>query len=673
MPIGTPPRRDPLSAARPDLAVAEHARVCLNPACRAPVGRSEAGLPGLTKGICPICETPYSFAPELSPDTVLKGRYDIVRCLGFGGVGWVYLARDRDMGQSWRVLKGPRNPDDPAVAGGFRTEFEVLLDLDHPNIVKIYDVVRPAHGADRSYLVMEYLDGGSLEELRSGSGPDGTAAAIPIPQALEYTLEILDAMEYLHTKGWLYCDLKPDNVMLSEGRIRLVDFGAARLASDRTTQPWGTPGFEAPEVDASHTTVRSDLYTVAGTLGALTLATSSGRWVSSFSARYADLRSVGLAPEYDPYLRLLARTRAPDPQARFASAAEMRQQAAGVLQQIRSGDHDVPRPHVSTMFSPPTRVFAPQPHPIAATELAAVVSRLPAPRTDPTDAAAGFLNSIGPVAAGELITLLAAAPAPTTEVVHQTIRARLALNDVTHAARLLASLPVPGTTDWRSRWHHGLVHLARGDLAAARSWFDQVYSLLPGEPAARLGYALACEVAGDRDLAAGHYAAVWAADPAAVSAAFGLARVRVGLDQRRAAATVLCSVPDTSTAALRARSCAVQVLLGAPGTVPDLADLVKAGSIAESLSHSLSGREWYLVEKLVMERALAWVQAHGTDAPPAAAGGRPERVLGTALDERALRLAAERVCRLLARHSLDQREREWFIDQANAVRPQTWF
>jgi serine/threonine-protein kinase PknG len=646
--------RDPGSAV---LAQAGHARYCPQSSCRTRLN--------LTSGFCPGCGTPYSFVPPLADGELRAGRYRIVGCLGHGGVGWVFLARDEAMDGIWRVLKGQRNPADREAAAAFVGERQALIALNHPRIVTITDALRESD-TDAGYLVMEYVDGGSLEDARAGIGPDGAPAAVDVGQALGYAVQILDAFEYLHEQGWLYCDLKPDNVMLIaghgvDGPLKLVDFGAARRIDNRVSPPWGTAGFEAPEVPLlgpAGPSVRSDIYTVGRTLAALTLTAHSAE-VRSVPAG-AELTGLGLPATHDPFVRLLARATATEPADRFGSAAEMREQVRGVRRQVRSAADGEPRPTRSTLFSPAACAFALHTD-VGELDLVEILLGLPMPLVDGADPAAGFLASLGPAEPAELIALLEKAPERTAQVTYRMVRAHLAVGRVAPAEELLAALPAD-LRDWALWWHRGLVALVGGDTAAARRWFDTVYGWLPGEVSARLAYAVACELDDDLTAAAAHYRGVWDTDRGIVAAAFGLARcLRVTADPRRAA-QVLLGMPEASRATALAVTCAVRILFEAPDDGHRLDAAVDAARVVTALP-PFAERD--LVEAFILRILLDCDLSDGRHAD--------RRVLGHPLDERSVRQAFERRCRRLARRAGRRSERIALVDLANAERPVTWW
>ncbi|MEU4641528.1 tetratricopeptide repeat protein [Micromonospora sp. NPDC023814] len=649
---------DPLSALVSQPVVPEHSRYCAKTTCRRRLPR--------VAGYCPDCGTRYSFTPPLANGDLRAGRYRIEGCLGNGGVGWVFLARDEDMDGAWRVLKGQRNPEDREAVAAFVAERQALIALNHPHIVTITHALRPESDRDAGYLVMEYVNGGTLEEARSAAGPGGGSCAVDVAQALGYGVQILDAFEYLHDQGWLYCDLKPENVMRVGGQgandpIKLVDFGAARRIDNTVSPAWGTAGFTAPEVERlgpAGPSVRSDLYTVGRTLAALTLVPRSVDVTRIPPGQ--DLLRLPVPARLDPFLRLLARATAAEPDDRFASAAEMREQVRGVRRQVASAGDGVPRPTRSTLFSPSACAFGLHTDGNAL-DVVEITLGLPAPLVDGADPAAGFLASLGPADPAELIELLKTAPERTAQVTYRAVRAHLAAGRADEAGPLLAEFPEE-LRDWSLWWHRGLVALVGRDFGTARRRFAQVYGWLPGEVSTRLAYAVACELDGDPRTAADHYRGVWDTDPGVVGAAFGLARCLLATADARSAADALLRVPESSRASTVAVTCAVRILLDAPDDGHRLDAALDAAGMVDKLP-PFDEREQ--VEAHILRIALDCDLAAGRHA------GR--RLFGHPLEEDALRGAFERRCRSRARRTADRRERIALVDLANAYRPVTWW
>src|SRR5580692_11162865 len=139
-------------------------------------------------------------------------------------------------------------------------EREYLAAVKHPNIVGIYDFV--SQGTE-GFIVMESVHGKTLMQLRKeANGP------LPPGEAISYILEILPAFGYLDDQGLVYCDFKPDNVMVEEETVKLIDLGAVRRADDTGGDIYGSKGYSAPEATSNPTPV-SDLYTVGRALAVL--------------------------------------------------------------------------------------------------------------------------------------------------------------------------------------------------------------------------------------------------------------------------------------------------------------------------------------------------------------------------------------------------------------------
>jgi serine/threonine-protein kinase PknG len=270
---------------------------------------------------------------------------------------------------------------------------------------------------------------------------------------------------------------------------------------------------------------------------------------------------------------------------------------------------------------------------------------------------------------------------------------------------LLAELEGRDADDWRVVWYRGTVSLASGDHATAALSFDAVYDAFPGEPAPKLALAVCAEVLGQLDNAADYYDLVWTTDPSYVSAAFGLARVRLAAGDRVAAVEVLESVPGSSIHYTAARVAAVRARLRERAPYdPLFADLTAAAGQVEQLDGL--GLDRVRRERLTAEvlgAALDWVLAGGngtvgppTSTPTSTPTGAPAGVgsvssavsgtnteattgtvpsaalLGNTLDERGLRFGLERSYRTLARLSQSGAERIELVERANRFRPRTW-
>ncbi|HZN20793.1 MAG TPA: tetratricopeptide repeat protein [Micromonosporaceae bacterium] len=677
----TMPAPDPMRAVQDDPKVAESKRFCRS--CSRPVGRGRTGRPALAEGYCPHCRTPFSFRPDLSGGQVVHDRYEIIGCLAHGGQGWIYLARDSNVSDNvsarWVVLKGLIDTGDPDALAARVAERRFLVHVDHPAIVKIHDFVSHPHlptGTVRSYIVMEYVGGSSLREImRRHRGSDGRREHLPLDQVIGYGLELLPALAYLHERGLLYCDVKPDNIIHVGNRIKIIDLGAVRPIGDAYSAMYGTPGYQAPELERAGASVQSDLYTVGRMLAEMSLD-FQGRFATTYLHRLPDAAHTPRLAREESFYRLLCRATHIDPRRRFASAVEMGEQLLGVLRQTLAAGDGEPRPTLSTWFTGERRVFGTEAgalsadggHAPVALDGPSVAMALPMPQVDVTDPGAAFLpirsdRSSNPDA---LLAALSTAPGDSVEVAIQRVRARIEKGDLAGATSELDALVHSQPLDWRVSWYRGLASLARGAPEEAFTLFNSVYDVLPGELAPQLALAVAAEWKGDQAAASRYYTRVWRTDYNYVSAAFGLARILCARDDRSGAVAVLHEIPESSTYHVAAQVAAVRAQLGAGPAALREEDLVEAAERAGRVPLEVAGRGRLTIE--VLQAALAWVRAGRVTV---SRGPTPVRVLGCELTERQLRFGLERAYRRLADVAHDRSTRITLVDQANAVRPRT--
>jgi serine/threonine protein kinase len=163
---------------------------------------------------------------ELQPGAVLQQRYEIVRRIGAGGFGEVYLAKHRKFRQRVAVKKLRAAVASEAMREQFEKEAALLFGLSHRGLPKVVDAFSQEDG---EFLVMEYVEGKDLAEvLQEQRGP------VDLARVLAWADQILDALEYIHTRRppVIHRDIKPQNVKLcSDGRVVLLDFGLAKGAS----------------------------------------------------------------------------------------------------------------------------------------------------------------------------------------------------------------------------------------------------------------------------------------------------------------------------------------------------------------------------------------------------------------------------------------------------------
>ncbi|MFI2210940.1 tetratricopeptide repeat protein [Streptomyces sp. NPDC020141] len=352
------PRPEPRTAVMENAEVPERKRFCSRSECGAPVGRSRGTRTGRTEGFCTSCGHPYSFVPKLAAGDIVHGQYEVAGCLAHGGLGWVYLAVDRAVSDRWVVLKGLLDTGDQDAMAAAISERRFLAEIEHSNIVRIYNFVEHLDqrtGSLDGYIVMEYVGGKSLKELANDRrDASGKRDPLPVEQACAYGIEALEALGHLHSRQLLYCDFKVDNAIQQQDQLKLIDMGAVRRMDDDESAIYGTVGYQAPEVAETGPSVASDLYTVARTLAVLTFDFQG--YTNVFADCLPDPENVPVFRTYESFYRLLVRATDPDPARRFSSAQEMAEQLTGVLREVVSLQTGRPRPSLSTLFGPELRV-----------------------------------------------------------------------------------------------------------------------------------------------------------------------------------------------------------------------------------------------------------------------------------------------------------------------------
>ncbi|MDH6278813.1 serine/threonine-protein kinase [Prescottella agglutinans] len=683
------PVQQPQSVILSDPRVPERKRFCWK--CNNPVGRSTKDGPGATSGICPHCGARFEFSPLLSPGMVIAGQYEVQGCIAHGGLGWIYLAIDRNVDNRWVVMKGLLQLGDAEAHAVAAAERQFLAEVRHPSIVEIYNFVeyQKEGSPPAGYLVMEYVGGSSLRDILAAcKRPE----RLPVEQAIAYILEILPALEYLHSMGLAYNDLKPDNIMVTDVQLKLIDLGAV-APLESYGYLYGTPGFQAPEITETGPTVASDIYTVGRTLAVLTLD------LPTRNGRYADgLPTPAKAPllaRYDSFRRLLLRATASDPDRRFRSATEMSGQLTGVLREIVSRQSDEEHPILSTVFTRQRAVFGADEF-VEQTDVFAdgierdrtlnpqkVAQALAVPLVDPDDPGAPVVNAAAHSDPQLTLDVLDRAresldrdTPESLELLLAEVRAHLDLGDADSAHRLLRPLAAAYPNDWRIEWYRGIAALIRNELASAYMSFDKVHTALPGEISPQLAMGAAAELLLEHSNEPGidrwrlpaleFYRTVWRMDRNIVSAAFGLARRLAADGEVRGAVGALDQVPAGSRSYGAARMTAVLTHLSvrpigdiSEGTLRECARRVEALPRTEIRAPQM--------RTVVLGTALQWLLAGHT---PTTAR---EPLLGVPFTERGLRAGTESALRAMARGAPTATHRYTLVDLANAVRPRSLF
>ncbi len=298
--------------------------------------------------------------------SLVNGKYRIVRLIGEGGMGAVFEARHEHLGSPVALkFLHPELAERPGLVARFLQEARVSAAIRSPYVTQVIDVDQTQDGA--AYLVMELLEGESLEQRLSRGSP------LPLREALEIGVQILSALEAAHAHGVVHRDLKPDNVWLSPSptgpHVKLLDFGIAKLkvsmsseyrgVNTRPGSMMGTPAYMAPEqaISADQVDARADIYS----FGVILYEMLSGKRPVDADDPATILEKLvrgeihplaSRNPSLPPALcALVDRLVAPNPDERPASASYVRAELSRFVRTTEYGDG--PRPSAVPPTVPP--------------------------------------------------------------------------------------------------------------------------------------------------------------------------------------------------------------------------------------------------------------------------------------------------------------------------------
>ncbi len=302
----------------------------------------------------------------------LGGRYQIEQLLGHGGMATVYKGTDPNLRRAVAIkLIHPHLSSDPEFVRRFEEEAAAIAQLNHSNIVKVFDF---AQDGTTYYMILEYVDGETLKDRLKNLSRSGQQ--LPLDDVIAYAASICDAVDYAHQRGMIHRDIKPANVMIdSSGRAILMDFGVAKILGGEqhtaTGAVIGTAQYMSPEqVRGEHPDFRADIYS----LGIMLFEMVGGRppyegdsatsvMLKHLNEPIPDIRE--LKPGVPEALRHIIDTAlAKDAADRFPSAASMAAALRAVS--LTPGDQE------ATMFEQPdlplgaTIMEAPEPDPAMA-------------------------------------------------------------------------------------------------------------------------------------------------------------------------------------------------------------------------------------------------------------------------------------------------------------------
>lgn len=668
------PSLDPLKLVMAKAEVPLRKRVC--PSCEAKVSR--------TKGFCTQCGNQYNYEPALKSGDLVNQKFEIKGPIAFGGLGWIYLGWDTVLSR-WVVLKGLLNAKDEASAAAAVAERQFLAAVKHPKIVGIYDFVQ--HG-EEGYIVMEYVGGRMVESLRkdldlvnvhdeqdkvivqnlprhalSADDAEKTVkvakrGVLPVEEAIAYILGILPAFSYLHANQFVYCDFKAENFMVEDDDVKLIDMGGVRRIGDPNGDIFGTRGYMAPEANDDPVEV-SDLFTIGRTLAILIMDFDYQR---KYETSLPAPNEYPVLTQHEALYRFLLRSTHTDPDQRFQSADEMMDQLHGVLREIVAL-RDTPKPAESRVFTGDNLLDADD---VEGTQNASP-RLLPDLKVNPDDPAANEILRTGGITDPEkrvaAFRQIVGKMPHSVEARLRLADAHIALSQYQEAYRILRQVLDEDAFDWRAHWYLGKGHLAEGKPVEARADFGKVYFEMPGEIAPKLAIAAAAELAGQLPEAVAFYSRVARVDPSYTSACFGWARCLAAQNNIADAAQALSLVPASHSLYTQSRIGLAQILMKNElglneQLIEQVSNTIQSISVEGDMVHQLAAKLLSCALNLISLGKLK--ENHQMN------------LLGHPLNVTALRTAAEKEYRQVARYAATAEKKIFWVDMANAVRPRTW-
>ena len=262
---------------------------------------------------------------ELAPGTLLAGRYRVEQELGEGGMGRVMVARDERLGRRVAV-KVVTAAHDPARVRRFEQEARTAGSLEHPNVLAVYDL---GEEGGVPFLVTELLAGHTLRTVIAGP-------RLPAEQVQGLMLQLAHGLAAAHARGIVHRDIKPENLFLTDdGRLKILDFGLARLTGDGEQGPgltvsgaiFGSPGYLSPEqARGEKAGPQSDVFSAGAVIYEMLSGERAFPGESLVEAGHAALKSqpAPLPPAVPrPLASVVMRCLQKDPQRRFQSGAAL--------------------------------------------------------------------------------------------------------------------------------------------------------------------------------------------------------------------------------------------------------------------------------------------------------------------------------------------------------------
>jgi serine/threonine-protein kinase len=323
-------------------------------------------------------------ASHVSSDTILNGRYRLVAQHGSGGMAVIYRATDLRLGRQVAIkILRPSLTTNAELIARFRNEARSIANLQHPNIVSVYDVgdvTDGQRGTTTHFMVMEFVEGQDLKRIIKDGG------ALPVDRALSLAIQICAGIGFANRAGIVHADVKPQNVLVTrDDTVKVTDFGIAQVFTDQQPDQkqavvWGSPHYFSPEqARGDKPTPASDVYSI----GIVMFEMLAGRYpyegANQQELALAHIRDrIPMVTEFAPSVpaglaQIIFKTMSKDPSQRYRTADQLGNILTSYRDRELNGRSSAPayappagqtvRPVPPPAWSPPAGQSAPLPAP----------------------------------------------------------------------------------------------------------------------------------------------------------------------------------------------------------------------------------------------------------------------------------------------------------------------
>jgi serine/threonine-protein kinase len=305
----------------------------------------------------------------VSSDTILNSRYRLDAQQGSGGMAVIYRATDLRLGRRVAVkLLRPSLTTNPELIARFRNEARSIANLQHPNIVSVYDVGEQADGggSTRYYMVMEFVEGTDLKRIIKEAG------ALPVERTLALGIQICAGIGFANRASIVHADMKPQNVLVTrDDTVKVTDFGIAQVFTDQQPDQkaavvWGSPHYFSPEqARGEKPTPASDVYSIGIVLFEMLAGRYPYEGANQQELALAHIRArIPMVTEFNPSVpsglaQIIFKTMSKDPGQRYRQADQL----GNILASYRDRELNS-RPPQASPYAPPAATVQPIPPPV---------------------------------------------------------------------------------------------------------------------------------------------------------------------------------------------------------------------------------------------------------------------------------------------------------------------